>query len=161
MDIMREGMAFAGLFAVYETSSPAPSSSQMVPKPVDQFELTRTGVTRTGPKGVDSKHHNANVTIRDSDGAIVSHHREVSGNMTEAERALGFPQNTLATHTEARALKTALKPGQSMTITGQNPPCPTCKGRMNKAARESGGTITYQWRQGGKTFQWNANSQNK
>jgi RHS repeat-associated protein len=89
---------------------------------------TQTVVPRTGPKGVDSSHHNANVTIRDPAGNVVHHERIVSGNMTPAERALGFPRGSLASHTEARAVRNnTLQAGQSMTITGQNPPCPSCK----------------------------------
>jgi len=118
-----------------------------------------TPVPRTGPRGVDPAHHNANVTVRDADGGIISHSRLVSGNMTPEEQALGFPKNTLASHTEARAVKqTALEKGQSMTITGQNAPCPTCKGAMNKAAGETGATIKYQWRDNGRTQTWQANS---
>ena len=114
-------------------------------------------VTRTGPRGVDPSHHNANITVRDASGNIISHDRVVSGNMTPEEQALGFPQNTLASHTEARAVRgTQLEEDQSMTITGQNPPCPSCKGAMNRAAGESGATIKYQWRQGGKTQTWQA-----
>lgn len=114
-------------------------------------------VPRLGPKGVDSLHHNANVTIRDAAGDIIHHERVVSGNMTPAEKALGFPQGSLASHTEARAVRNnSLEAGQSMTITGQNPPCPSCKGAMNRAAAESGATIKYQWRQDGKSQAWTA-----
>lgn len=111
-------------------------------------------VPRTGPKGVDPGRHNANVTVRDNDGNIVSHHREVSGNMTAAEKELGFPQNTLASHTEARAVQTSVRPGESMTITGQRAPCPSCKGKMNSAAERTGTKIKYQWREDGKTRRW-------
>lgn len=112
-------------------------------------------VPRLGPKGIDPLHHNANVTIRDAQGNIISHERVVSGNMTPTEQALGFPKNTLASHTEARAVRnTPLEAGQSMTITGQLPPCPSCKGAMNRAAQESGATIKYQWRQDGRTQVW-------
>jgi hypothetical protein len=77
--------------------------------------------------------------------------------MTPAEQALGFPKNTLASHTEARAVThTPLQPGQSMTITGQRPPCPSCKGYMNRAAEESGATIRYRWRENGVTKIWEA-----
>ncbi|MCP3869275.1 MAG: hypothetical protein GY703_14465 [Gammaproteobacteria bacterium] len=110
-----------------------------------------------GSHGVVPGRHNANVTVRGADGNIVSHERIVSGNMTPAEKALGFPKNTLASHTEARAVtNTALKPGQSMTITGQKPPCPSCKGYMNRAANETGASIRYQWRENGATQRWTA-----
>ena len=69
-----------------------------------------------------------------------------SGNMTAEEAALGFPQSSLATHTEARAVRQVpLQPGDSMVIKGQYPPCPSCKGAMNRAARNSGANITYTW----------------
>ncbi|HYD38559.1 MAG TPA: hypothetical protein VEA60_13165, partial [Allosphingosinicella sp.] len=112
---------------------------------------------RTGPHGVDPNHHNANVMVRDSNGRVVSHDRVVSGNMTVEEQALGFPRNTLASHTEARAVRnTQLRPGDVMTITGQSPPCPSCKGAMNATATETGATIRYRWRQNGRTVTWEA-----
>ncbi len=110
-----------------------------------------------GSNSVVSGRHNANVTVRDGNGNIVSHERIVSGNMTPAEKALGFPKNTLASHTEARAVtNTTLKRGQSMTITGQQRPCPSCKGFMNRATSETGATIRYQWRENGSTRSWTA-----
>ena len=114
-------------------------------------------IRRTGPVGVDPLHHNANVLVRDAQGNIIGHTRIVSGNMTHAEQALGFPKNTLASHTEARAVtQTPLGQGQSMTITGQRPPCPPCKGAMNRATTESGATIRYRWRENGQTQYWPA-----
>jgi hypothetical protein len=75
--------------------------------------------------------------------------------MTSREQALGFPQNTLAGHTEARAVRqNPLEMDQKMTITGQLPPCPSCKGYMSRAAAESGAAIEYQWRQFGRTQRW-------
>jgi len=115
-------------------------------------------IPRTGPRGVDPAHHNANVAVRDANGKLIRHERLVSGNMTEAEQALGFPKNTLASHTEARAVThTPLSAGQRMTITGQRPPCPSCKGYMNRATQESGATIIYRWRENGVTRTWTAN----
>jgi hypothetical protein len=112
-------------------------------------------IPRLGPKGVDPLHHNANVLVRDVNGNVVSHQRFVSGNMTLEEQMLPFPRNTLASHTEARAVRTTpLERGQSMTITGRNPPCPSCKGAMNATATETGATIRYQWRQDGRTMIW-------
>jgi len=114
-------------------------------------------IPRTGPRGVDPGRHNANVAVRDASGNLVSHQRLVSGNMTTTEQALGFPKNTLASHTQARAVThTPLQPGQSMTITGQRPPCPSCKGYMNRVVEESGASIRYRWRQNGETLIWEA-----
>lgn len=113
---------------------------------------------RTGPKALDPDHHNANVLVRDVNGKVIRHERIVSGNMTPEEKALGFPLNTLASHTEARAVRNIpLKEGQMMIITGQKPPCPSCKGAMNRTARETGATIRYQWRKDGRTETWTAN----
>lgn len=95
--------------------------------------------------------------VKDANGNVVSHERVVSGNMTTTEKALGFPKNTLASHTEARAVtNTPLKAGDTMTITGQRPPCPSCKGYMNRANAETGANIRYQWRENGQTQRWTA-----
>jgi RHS repeat-associated protein len=112
-------------------------------------------VVRTGQKGLDALHHNANVLVRDVSGKIREHTRLVSGYMTEQEKALGFPLGSLASHTEARAASNILlKEGEAMLITGQKRPCPSCRGKMNRAAEDSGGTITYQWRSDGTTKKW-------
>jgi Pput_2613-like deaminase len=115
-------------------------------------------VPRSGPKGVDPEHHNANVLVQDESGQVVGHERVVSGDMTPEQNAMGFPKGQLASHTEAKAVTaTPLKPGESMTITGQEPPCPSCKGYMNRAAKDSGATIQYRWRENGGTKTWTAN----
>jgi hypothetical protein len=69
-----------------------------------------------------------------------------SGRMTADEAALGFPQSTLATHTERRAIANYnLQGNETMTIVGTLPPCPSCKGAMNRAAQSTGATIEYAW----------------
>lgn len=89
--------------------------------------------------------HTAKVTI-ERNGETVASGTEVSGNMTPEEAALGFPKSTLATHTEARAVRNHdLRPGDVMKIEGQYPPCPPCKGAMSNAARTNGATVTYTW----------------
>ncbi|NLF15079.1 MAG: RHS repeat protein, partial [Anaerolineaceae bacterium] len=56
---------------------------------------------------------------------------------------------------EARAVRSiSLQVDQSMTITGQLPPCPSCRGAMNRASQETGATIVYQWRENGRTHRW-------
>ncbi|WP_443025167.1 hypothetical protein [Sphingomonas sp. QA11] len=111
---------------------------------------------------MDAARHNANVLVSDASGKIVTHQRLVSGSMTAEEKALGFPKNMLATHTEARAVRGIdLRPGDTMTITGQLPPCKPCRGSMNRAAAETGATIKYQWRQDGKTLTWVATPKRK
>ncbi|MDG1331785.1 MAG: hypothetical protein P8P74_05615 [Crocinitomicaceae bacterium] len=89
--------------------------------------------------------HNATVNVYDSSGGLIHSEAFQSGNMTATEKALGFPQSTLATHTEARAVKKLpLEPGQTMEILGEYPPCNSCKGKM-RAASGVGATIDYKW----------------
>jgi hypothetical protein len=119
----------------------------------------RSPITRTGPRRVEPNRHNANIQIRDAEGSLQSHSRLVSGNQTPEEKALGFPKGMLASHTEARAVRNAtLRPGDQMTITGQLPPCPACKGVMSQAARDNGAQIIYRWRENGVTLTWMANN---
>ena len=89
--------------------------------------------------------HHATVNIFDNSGNLIHTERFKSGNMTATEKALGFPQSTLATHTEARAVKKLpLQSGQRMEIIGQYPPCNSCKGKM-KGASSIGATVDYKW----------------
>jgi hypothetical protein len=89
--------------------------------------------------------HTALVTVF-RDGSVAAADTLVSGGMTAEEAALGFPRSSLATHTEARAVTLIpLREGDTMIIQGQYPPCPTCKGAMNKAAAASGAEIHYIW----------------
>lgn len=120
-------------------------------------ERIRVGAEEAPPKGVDPEHHNANITVRDADGKIIQRTRIVSGNMTPEEKALKFRKDTLASHTEARAVRQVrLQKGESMTITGQKRPCNHCKGAMNRAVAKTGASIKYQWREGGRTRFWRA-----
>ncbi|MDQ0472736.1 hypothetical protein [Labrys wisconsinensis] len=113
--------------------------------------------TEPEPRGVDPLHHNANVLVRDPAGNVINRRRFVSGYMTPQEKALGYPNGSYASHTEARATREIeLQPGETMTIVGQNPPCSRCKGAMNTAVTRTGATIIYQWRQDGKTRFWKA-----
>lgn len=101
--------------------------------------------------------HTANVSVTDAAGNVTNHGTFTSGNMTAAEKSLGFPQNTLATHTEARAVnQVPLKEGDSMKIEGQYKPCNSCKGKMNEAAKRSKATIVYEWVKDGTKQIWKA-----
>ena len=92
--------------------------------------------------------HTANATLFDNNGNIKSQGVWQSGNMTPSEAALGFPKSTLATHTEARItvdLKNLAQPGDKLVINGQYPPCNSCKGKMNKFAKDTGAKVSYHW----------------
>jgi hypothetical protein len=89
--------------------------------------------------------HTAPVTVW-RENEVVYQETLVSGNMTAEEAALGFPKSSLATHTEYRTVKQVpVVPGDVMTIAGQYPPCPSCKGAMNVAAQTKAVTIIYRW----------------
>lgn len=96
--------------------------------------------------------HSASVTVRRGTGEVFRGEL-TSGNMTPQEAALGYPRNSLATHTEARAVRRPdLQPGDVMTIDGQYDPCTSCRTAMNTAARWLGITIHYMWSGGTITF---------
>lgn len=150
--LQRETMENLGLAAL-ELGAKAPSQSTGV---VHSGVAAGEASTLSG-RVLDAARHNVNVTVQEASGAIVSRARIASGNMTAAEKAMGFPKGQLASHTEARAVaNTPLQSGQLMTITGQRAPCPSCKGAMNRTANQTGATIKYQWRQDGQTNQWYA-----
>jgi hypothetical protein len=99
--------------------------------------------------------HVANVAIIEN-GQVINKLRIRSGAQTAMERSLGFPQGSLASHTEARAMQhiaPTLKSGQTMRITGTRRPCNSCKGKMNRGGAQSG-SVRYQWRQDGVTRRW-------
>jgi hypothetical protein len=91
--------------------------------------------------------HSAQVTVHRPGQGRVFEQELTSGNPTDAERALGdWRKVSLATHTEARAVKQAgLQKRDTMTIMGQYNPCSHCRGAMQRAATETGATIRYLW----------------
>lgn len=97
--------------------------------------------------------HNITVKIIDENGNITNVWREVSGNATESEKALGVGLMRQATHTEQRALTRINLTNETVLITGQNPPCKNCQGAMRQATLNNNATIIYQWRECGKTVQ--------
>jgi RHS repeat-associated protein len=112
-----------------------------------------------GSFGSGKPPHVANVTVTDSAGNTKFQDTFQSGNMTPEESALGFPQSSLATHTEARATsQVPLEAGDSMLIEGQYPPCPSCKGKMNARAADTGADIKYTYPEDGELKSWSANS---
>ena len=107
--------------------------------------------------------HNATVKVINSNGKITNVWREVSGNATDSEKALGTGFMRQATHTEQRALTRINLTDETVLITGQNPPCRNCQGAMRKATANNNATINYQWRENGVTKQaiWKKNKKIK
>lgn len=95
--------------------------------------------------------------VRDAEGNVVSHERFVSGNMTAEEKAMGYPKGQNASHTEARFARYRgenINEGDVITMTGQLPPCNSCKGYLNRLSAEKNVDITYRWREDGVTKRW-------
>lgn len=89
--------------------------------------------------------HKMEATVKRG-GKVVEKRQFTSGNMTPAEKKLGFPKGPLSSHTENRATRRlALKPGDKATFKGTYEPCPSCKGAMNRKAAKSGAGIEYRW----------------
>ena len=96
--------------------------------------------------GLGAGTHTAVAIVFDGQGNIKSSGVWQSGNMTPEEAALGFPQNTLATHTEARITNNVqAEPGDTLLIEGQYLPCNSCKGKMNVFASETGAKTVHVW----------------
>ncbi|WP_198533682.1 hypothetical protein [Streptomyces odonnellii] len=96
--------------------------------------------------------HSATVTVKRG-GAQIYRAELTSGNMSPSEAALGYPRNSLATHTEARAVRNPdVRAGDVMTITGQYEPCAACTRAMYTACRWLGIKINYVWLGGSVSF---------
>jgi RHS repeat-associated protein len=101
-------------------------------------------------------HHNAFVAIVDENGAIRDVRQLTSMGQTEFE-SLWPKWKGLSSHTEARGvLRLPLKPGEKMVFLGQEPPCKSCKGYMNRAAEVYDADVQYMWWENGKLNFWNA-----
>lgn len=97
--------------------------------------------------GKNGKGHSLNARVS-RNGNVICERSYKSGNMTDGERALGFPQSSLATHTEARAcsdLSCMLEPGDIVDFEGERRPCNSCKGKMNKLKSSTGSNVNYTW----------------
>jgi RHS repeat-associated protein len=93
--------------------------------------------------------HHAAVTV-ERDGRVIFSKQYESGHMTDAEKALGHPLASLATHTEVRACsEVPLQAGDIMRFTGELGPCTPCKGVMNRKVEDNpGARVIYDWPEG-------------
>jgi Pput_2613-like deaminase len=74
--------------------------------------------------------------------------------------SIKFPKHSRRYWVDAYVTSNVLSKGETMTTTGQLPPCTNCRGSMNRAATETGATIKYQWRENGETQTWTATPRN-
>ncbi|MEU8747932.1 RHS repeat-associated core domain-containing protein [Streptomyces parvulus] len=107
------------------------------------------------------KTHWAEVEVRNSKGELLNAFTIRSGSQTPEEKALGFPLNSAASHTEARVTRmagatykvrigndryanlTPVNRGDTVAIYGTNPACNGCQASMRSAAQETGSTFLY------------------
>lgn len=112
---------------------------------------------------VTNSTHFATVEVRDKYGVRRVSYSLRSGEQTPEEKALSFPNNSQASHTEARAGRMSggsptvhingdrfanlapVSPGDTVTINAIRRPCSQCQGSMTRAAQETGATFIYRW----------------
>lgn len=113
--------------------------------------------TMVGPTAKST--HWALIEVRNAKGSLTNSYSLRSGSQTPEEKALGFPNNTQASHTESRSARMSggsptvhisgdryanlapVDPGDTVTIHGTKPPCTQCQGSMRRAAEETGATF--------------------
>ncbi|WP_099053854.1 RHS repeat-associated core domain-containing protein [Streptomyces griseoruber] len=123
------------------------------------FAGSIVGPTKATGKGT----HWAAIEVRDAKGNVTNSYTLRSGTQTPEERALGFPNNSQASHTENRAVRMSggsptvpiggdryanlapVNQGDTVTIHAFEEPCTQCRGAMNRAASELGTTWVYIW----------------
>ncbi|HEU5333637.1 MAG TPA: DUF6531 domain-containing protein [Actinocrinis sp.] len=139
---------------------PAPNHYAYVPNPLSWCD----------PLGLA---HHAQVTVYDANGQVRHSYGMVSGFTSDEEHALGWPNSSMATHTEARVGRMSgasatvpipndpyfntrpVQAGDHVIIEGEQAPCPQCRGAMTRLKNELGVNVTYNW---GPTMQhiWQA-----
>lgn len=89
--------------------------------------------------------HTARVTILDPKGNVLYSRELSSGQMTPAQKAMGFPKGSLDSHTEVKATRLPMRPGAYMVIEGSYRPCSNCKYNMRMKAEGGKVTVVYTW----------------
>ncbi|MGW6460136.1 polymorphic toxin-type HINT domain-containing protein, partial [Streptomyces sp. NPDC055078] len=125
----------------------------------------------------DAPGHTADVDIEDVNGDVRLSYSVRSGNASDPEKALGGGYNTeAATHTENRVARMsgasagknpilgdpyagiiAVNKGETVRLFGQRPPCPRCRGAMNRMVNELGVNVVYSWASPLGAGDWTAN----
>ena len=139
----------------------------LFPQP-DDYGYTDNPLILIDPLGLARQPHYANVSVYDPQNNLKYAYSLRSGNQLPQEAALGFPNNAMASHTEVRATRIhggsptvpiandpianimPVNPGDRIEIDGTKPPCPQCRGAMNRAVNELGVSVNYNW--GGNTW---------
>lgn len=138
----------------------SPDPLGLFPSP-DDYAYVANPLLSFDPLGLAP--HHARITVFDPAGNVRYQYGLVSGHTLPEEAALGFPNAMMATHTENRSMRMhgasptvpipndpyagthPVQPGDHVVIDGEKPPCPQCKGAMNRAVNELGVNVTYNW----------------
>lgn len=144
----------------------SPDPLGLFPSP-DDYAYVANPLRSFDPLGLAP--HHARITVFDPGGTVRYQYGLVSGHTLPEEAALGFPNAMMATHTENRSMRMhgasptvpipgdpyanshPVQAGDHIVIDGEKPPCPQCKGAMNRAVNELGVNVTYNW--AGNTWQ--------
>lgn len=111
---------------------------------VDPTQPMPMGLPNVPASSGRQPHRTSSILIRE--GQVAQRIEAVSGEMTAAQKAMGYPKGQLASHTEPKTLaRTNLQPGDILVIKGTKAPCPSCRGYMNRAAAEFKATVHYVW----------------
>jgi RHS repeat-associated protein len=146
----------------------SPDPLGLFPQP-DDYGYTENPLVLTDPLGLAKRTpHFADITVYDPQGNVKYSYGLRSGNQLPEEAALGFPNSSMASHTEVRSMRLhggsptvpiandplantmPVSPGDRVEINGTKPPCSQCRGAMNRAVNELGVSVNYNW--GGNTW---------
>ncbi len=118
-------------------------------KVVKKIDVTAPPRKPRKPRKPKRPPHNMDAAVTRGGKPVGPPKKYTSGSMTPEQKKLGFPRGPLASHTEAKAmndLPSGLGKGDKVDLKGEYAPCPSCKGKMNKAVRDNPGVeIVYTW----------------
>jgi hypothetical protein len=122
--------------------------------------------TNSNPQPMTCETHTVDVDVHDVAGNVRLSYSLRSGNREDEELAIGDGRSRIASHTENRSARMSGGPsvigktpipgdpysglarvskGESVILNGTRPPCTTCQGAMNRAAKATGANFVYLW----------------
>ncbi|GGV69313.1 hypothetical protein GCM10010261_63770 [Streptomyces pilosus] len=111
-------------------------------KTTTRTHWARVEVTRDGQLTLSYTVRSGSMTAGESQSSSHTEPRVIRMSGTTSMDINGDPYSKLA----------PVNKGDTVTIHGLNPPCPSCQGRMEKAAKELG--VTFVYKQGNREWSW-------